>query len=42
MDSGKKIVKFSNPIETRHLKFVALAGFDSAAPFASMAELDVY
>jgi hypothetical protein len=37
-----KIVKFSNPIETRHLKFVALAGFDSAAPFASMAELDVY
>jgi hypothetical protein len=34
-------VKFSEPVETRHLKFVALSGFDSSKPYASMAELDV-
>ncbi len=34
-------VKFEGPVETRHLKFVALSSFDSSEPFASMAELDV-
>jgi len=34
-------VEFSRPIETRHLKFVALSSFDASKPFASLAELDV-
>jgi hypothetical protein len=34
-------VTFPQPIETRHLKFVALSSFEPSKPFASMAELDV-
>ncbi len=40
-DADLKTVRFEGPVETRHLKFVALGGFDSPAPYASMAELDV-
>ncbi len=34
-------VKFPAPVETQHIKFVALDSFDSTNPYASMAELDV-
>jgi hypothetical protein len=40
-DADLKTVRFERPVETRHLKFVAMSGFDSSAPYASMAEFDV-
>jgi len=40
-NAGLQTVKFSQPVTTRRLKFVALSSFDPAKPFASMAELDV-
>jgi len=40
-NAGLQTVRFLEPVETRHLKLVALSGFDPAKPYASMAELDV-
>jgi len=39
--AGLQTVNFPHAVETRHLKFVALSGFDSSKPYASLAELDV-
>ena len=39
--AGVQKVAFSQPIETRRLKFVALNSFDPSKPYASMAEFDV-
>ena len=38
--AGLQTVKFAAPVETRHLKFVALDSFDASKPYASLAELD--
>ncbi len=34
-------IKFTQPVETKFLKLVALSSFNAAAPFASLAELDI-
>ena len=34
-------IKFAQPVETKFLKLVAISSFNAAAPFASLAELDV-
>lgn len=34
-------VKFDKPVETKHLKLVAVSGFDPSKPFVSLAELDI-
>ena len=40
-DSTLKTIAFPRPIEVRFVKFVALASFDAAKPYASLAEFSV-
>jgi hypothetical protein len=39
--ASMQTVKFTQPVTTRYLKFVAVSSFDMSKPFASVAELDV-
>ena len=34
-------IRFANPVETQFLRLIALSGFDSSQPFASLAELSI-
>jgi hypothetical protein len=40
-DANLRTVKFTKPVETKHLRFVALDSFDPSKPYASLAELDI-
>jgi hypothetical protein len=38
-DAGLHTIKFAKSVETRFVKLVAISGFDSDKPYASLAEL---
>ena len=40
-DAALKTITFTKSVQTKHLKFVAVSGFDPTKPFASLSELSV-
>jgi hypothetical protein len=39
--AAQKTIEFNRPVETAHLKFIALSPFDARQPYASLAELTI-